>query len=150
MLKLGSDSFTTGRSKFFDHSVGAAEPTAKIFIKVRLDDVDETLMAQLDTGAAWSVLDPDTAEALGISGRSAEPAILRTHAGNFQGHLVQVPVTLLADEGESLEVQGTFFISPDSPPGRIFLGYTGLLDSIRIALDSPANLFYFGESDGRP
>jgi hypothetical protein len=26
-----------------------------------------------------------------------------------------------------------------------FLGYVGLLDRLRIALDSPANLFYFGE-----
>jgi len=29
--------------------------------------------------------------------------------------------------------------------GETFLGYTGLLDKLRIALDSPANQFYFGQ-----
>jgi len=53
-------------------------------------------------------------------------------------------MSLVADEGRSLEVDATFFIS-QSWRGGTFLGYTGLLDRLRIALDSPANLFYFGK-----
>lgn len=55
----------------------------------------------------------------------------------------RLPVTLVADDGESLEVEAPFFVSPDWRGGT-FLGYTGLLDRLRIALDSPANFFYFG------
>ncbi len=61
------------------------------------------MIAQLDTGAAWSVLEPKVANLL-----------------------------------------GTFFICSDWPDGRTFLGYSGLLDSIRFALDPQANHFYFG------
>ena len=34
---------------------------------------------------------------------------------------------------------GTIFVSPDWPEGLSFLGYTGLLDSIRFAFDPPKN-----------
>lgn len=43
-----------------------------------------------------------------------------------------------------LTTVGTFFVSQDWPSGLTFLGYSGLLDSIRFALDPQANHFYFG------
>jgi hypothetical protein len=42
--------------------------------------------------------------------------------------------------------EGTFFVSADWHGGT-FLGYSGLLDRLRIGLDCPRNLFYFGESE---
>ena len=69
---------------------------------------------------------------------------LSTRLGVLQGQLIRLPVTLVADEGESLDLEAQFFVSPEWRGGT-FLGYTGFLDRIRIALDSPANLFYFGE-----
>jgi hypothetical protein len=67
-----------------------------------------------------------------------------TPFGTIQGHLVRVPLILPADEGEDLALTGTFLISEDWPSGLTFLGYSGLLDSIRFALDPQANNFYFG------
>jgi len=64
--------------------------------------------------------------------------------GHLDGQLIRLPVTLIADEGESLDLEATFFVS-EQWRGGTFLGYTGLLDRLRIALDSPANLFYFGK-----
>ena len=61
----------------------------------------------------------------------------------MEGHLVRIPIRFLADEGESYNTEGTFFISPDWP-GCTFLGYSGLLDSLRFAFDPQANHFYFG------
>ena len=69
---------------------------------------------------------------------------MRTAAGMLQGRLERVPLILVADEGTSLTLQATFFVSRHWHGGT-FLGYTGLLDKLRIALDSPANQFYFGE-----
>ena len=147
MLKLGAELFTCGRSRFSDSIPGSFDPTAKVFIKVKLSGLARTLLAQLDTGAAWSVLQSDVAEELGLlDARGAERKKLLTPLGTREGHLIRLPFTLVADEGDSLETEGTFFICSDWPLDLTFLGYSGLLDSIRFALDPQANDFYFGAS----
>ncbi|HZF11389.1 MAG TPA: hypothetical protein VFE33_21575 [Thermoanaerobaculia bacterium] len=150
MLTLHGHDFCCSRSRFEDQDRRASEPTAKIFVAIRLPGVSTLLWAQLDTGSAWSVLDPETAEAAGISAEDGIAQVLLTRLGPIEGRLVKVPITLTADEGESLDLEGTFFIAPAWPPGKSFLGYSGLLDSIRFALDPAANHFYFGASEGRP
>jgi hypothetical protein len=50
---------------------------------------------------------------------------------------------LLADTGEPLDVPATVFVTPDWP-GPNFLGYQGLLQRIRFAVDPESNRFYFG------
>ena len=54
------------------------------------------------------------------------------------------PVRLVADEGEDLDIEATMFLSPDWPGGN-FIGYEGLLERIRFAVDPETNLFYFGQ-----
>jgi hypothetical protein len=102
------------------------------------------LFAQVDTGAAWSILSPDLAVAAGIDPSAGQPALLSTRFGLLRGYILRVPFSLIADEGDSLATSGAFFVSPDWPPHQIFLGYSGLLDSIRFALDPQVNDFYFG------
>lgn len=143
MLLRGRDLFTTGRSRFADHSPAAKDPTAKIYVRVAFEQGSEVLV-QVDTGAAWSVLAPDVARALGVSARGGHPARMRTPFGVMDGYLVRVPLTLWADEGENLRLDGTFFVSESWPDGMSFLGYSGLLDSLRFAVDPQANDFYFG------
>jgi hypothetical protein len=145
MLKLGGQDFTLGRCSFRDFLDGVPEMTAKVYVKICLEGrLESSLYAQVDTGAAWSVLDPVVAKTLGLLGREGELTQLHTRLGLMEGNLVRLPVTFLPDQGDPLETYGTFFISPDWPPGRTFLGYSGLLDSIRFALDPQANHFYFG------
>jgi hypothetical protein len=140
------DGFVRGRANFSDHLPGRNEPTAKIYIKVRFADFEDVFLAQLDTGAAWSILTPKLARMLGVTGWGAERIILSTRFGTLEGHLVRIPITIVAAEGESLDTDGMFFVSPDWPIDQTFLGYSGLLDSIRFALDPQANHFYFGAS----
>ncbi|HEX3551794.1 MAG TPA: hypothetical protein VIA62_01020 [Thermoanaerobaculia bacterium] len=101
-------------------------------------------MAQLDTGAAWSVLDPIIARSLGLLQAGGLVTRLETRFGTMEGRLIRIPIRFVAEEGTSLNTTGTFFISPDWPSGRTFLGYSGLLDGMRFALDPQANHFYFG------
>jgi hypothetical protein len=54
-----------------------------------------------------------------------------------------VAITIPADEGKSLDVEATAFVSPDWPWPN-FIGYQGLLQRIRFAVDPETNLFYFG------
>lgn len=142
MLRLGSDRFSSGRSKFADHAPGRPDPTAKIYVRVRFGE--HVALAQLDTGAAWSVMAPDLAQLLEVSTHGADPARMVTSLGLKEGHLVKLPLIIPAEEGEELSLTGTFFVSEDWPEGMTFLGYLGLLDSIRFALDPQANDFYFG------
>ncbi|MEA2601488.1 MAG: hypothetical protein QOF89_2480 [Acidobacteriota bacterium] len=101
-------------------------------------------MAQVDTGAAYSTLEPEIAEALGLFDWQGHSTRISTRLGTVGGQLLRIPLALIADEGRSLDLEATFFVSRDWT-GVTFLGYVGLLDRLRIALDSPANLFYFGE-----
>ncbi len=143
MLRLGQTGFTCGRSRYADLLKDAPEPTAKIFVKISLDG-DSTSWAQIDTGAAWSVLDPLIAKRLGYLDLDGERIELDTRLGRKTGVLARLQVRFLADEGEHFATEATFFISPDWPPGRTFLGYSGLLDGMRFAIDSQVNHFYFG------
>lgn len=137
-------SFSSGRSKFLDRHPAFVEPTAKVFVKVVFVGLDTTWLAQLDTGAAYSVLESGAANKLGLFDTDGDPVRLSTRSGDLWGQIVRVPLKLVADEGESLDLEAAFFVSKDWH-GATFLGYTGLLDKLRIALDSPANQFYFGE-----
>lgn len=145
MLKLNGQDFTTGSAKFLDDDLEDREPSPKIFVRVRFPSLErKPALAQLDTGAAWSVLQRDIAEELGLFGGVGELARLQTAAGIMRGRLERVPLVLIADEGDSLNLQATFFVSLQWHGGT-FLGYSGLLDRLRIGLDCPRNLFYFGE-----
>jgi hypothetical protein len=144
VLRFHRGPFATGRSKFLDRASWHREQTAKIYVEILIDGLIETVYAQVDTGAAWSILSPDLARVAGIRVEEGDPAILSTRFGLQRGHIIRIPFSLVADEGESLDTEGTFFISPDWPPRQVFLGYSGLLDSIRFALDPQVNDFYFG------
>jgi hypothetical protein len=143
-LRLGEADFTQGRSTFRDHLEGLREPSAKVYVPVQVGNFTPIVLAQLDTGAAWSVLDPVVARSLGLLQAGGLLTRLETHFGTQEGRLVRVPIRFVADHGTALNTEATFFISPDWPPGRTFLGYSGLLDAMRFAIDPQANHFYFG------
>jgi predicted aspartyl protease len=136
--------FANGRAQYFDHAPDAvAEGTAKIFVRIEAPGLDAALHAQLDTGAAWSVLNAEIAEALGLLPGSGEEIKLTTRLGPFNGRLEEATLTILAEEGQSLEVNARVFVSADWNH-QTFLGYMGLLERIRFGLDPQANQFYFG------
>jgi hypothetical protein len=146
MLKLNGADFTIGRTRFFDGPPGGGEPTPKIYVKFLPPGFDEPLFAQLDTGAAWSILACEVAEELGLLNGSGEPRDLSTREGVKKGYLVGVPLIIPADEGqgESLDIEATFFVCADWPQGNSFIGYSGFIEFIRIALDPQEHYFYFG------
>jgi hypothetical protein len=105
-----------------------------------------SVFALLDTAADWCVLPPEVATALGFD-LEPDPALppYSTRHGLLFGRQERFPLTLLPAEGDPLEVETTWFISPDWP-GPIVLGWKGCLERLRIALDpTPGHeWFYFG------
>ncbi|HEX5716035.1 MAG TPA: hypothetical protein VF179_07745, partial [Thermoanaerobaculia bacterium] len=103
-------------------------------MRVKFAGLSGVWTAQVDTGAAYSILEVDVSAALGLFDLKGSWTRVTTRFGVLGGQLIHLPVTLVADEGESLDLDAPFFVSPEWRGGT-FLGYTGLLDRIRIALD---------------
>ena len=142
---LEGNSFATGCATFADTDLTETSP--KIYVRIQPANMPAPVLAQLDTGAAWSVLNAEIARRIGALDAQGEPLTLSTQTGKVRGKLVRAPVSLVADAGESIELDATLFVSPDWRHGT-FLGYSGLLEWIRFAIDPYRNLFYFGYNDG--
>ena len=134
--------FATGMSSYLDEAPGHPAATAGIHVRVEFEGVP--VFALLDTGASWSVLTAELAKELGLLERDGERLTLSSRVGRIEGKLVSARIALLADDGESVELDSTVFVSEDWPSGN-FIGYSGLLEKIRFAIDPGDNLFVFGE-----
>jgi hypothetical protein len=111
---------------------------------VTVDSVDGPVLSVVDTGAPWCIFEPIVATVLARTFVPLQSRLsLSTRLGLIQGALFRVAITIPADEGKSLDVEATAFVSPDWP-GPNFIGYQGLLQRIRFAVDPETNLFYFG------
>jgi hypothetical protein len=144
VLTLQGLPFTVGRASF-DDALPNVRGSAKVIVKIQLGGLDVPLRAQLDTAAEWSVVATEVAADLGLLAAAGEPKKYQTRLGTFDGKLVKHTIILPADEGDSLAVDATVWVSQEWP-GSNFLGYRGLLESVRFALDPQQNDFYFGPS----
>jgi hypothetical protein len=100
----------------------------------------------VDTGAPWCIFEPRLGKFIRESfDQVSEEISLSTRLGTFRGDLYRVPLFFEALEGEPLEIEATVFVSPNWP-GESFLGYEGLLQRIRFAVDPEESLFYFGRT----
>ena len=140
--------FASGASAFADTAPGT-QYEARVFVPVRVDGLDGDITAMLDTAAPWCVVAGALASLLTNQGSILVPRlVLSTRLGDFSGALSRVSMTLLADEGDSLSVEATVFLCRDWP-GPNVIGYNGLMERIRFALDPSLNTlilapFYFG------
>ncbi|MCS6327141.1 MAG: hypothetical protein H8K06_08665 [Nitrospira sp.] len=130
-------------ASFFDQSESLQGPTSKIWVRIEPDSLGQAVLAQVDTGAAWSILDADIAEALDLFDDQGEIVPISTRAGSFKFRLKNIPVQILAQQGDSLLVNAIVAVERGWRYGN-FLGYTGFLERVKFAVDPASNLFYFG------
>ncbi len=112
-------------------------PTGRMPLSVhcRFGSGSELELALLDTGAAWTVLAAPLANLLEAQlGEPLETLHLSTRLGTFTGTLHRLPICLVAEQGENLDVEGTCLVMPDWP-GPSVLGIGGCIDRIRMALE---------------
>jgi hypothetical protein len=134
--------FASGASRYLDRDPGTIDVAgARVHVRVAIEGIQ--VMALLDTGAAWSVVRPELAQELGLLDRDGAEMTLSSRLGTHSGRLVRVNTELLADHGESIELESTMFVSAEWPGGN-FLGYGGLLERVRFAIDPELNQFWFG------
>lgn len=151
LLRFDDDSpFAQGACPYLHRPV-ADEETNRILLTVKIDGLDT--QAVVDTGAVWLVCAPGIAEVLELdpeAGMECLPVSIR--GARFRGTLHRLRLTLLAEEGESLELEGTAFV-PEPDPGQdwpwpSFLGFHGCLERIRFAVNPTTEMFYFGPANG--
>lgn len=119
----------------------------KIYVQVAVGTPNSSMLAMVDTGAAYSVLDADVAEELdAFDDAGAPPVELSTRHGLLRGRLVRRETWIVAQEGPTLGFEATFWVSRDWTFGLV-LGYSGLLERIRFAVDPIARRFHFGSLD---
>jgi hypothetical protein len=117
---------------------------ARIVIPVTPESVERPVLAVVDTGAPWCIFEPIVAKVLARNFLPLQRQVsLSTRLGVIRGALYRVAITIEADEGDSLNLESTVFLSPEWR-GPNFIGYQGLLQRIRFAVDPETNLFYFG------
>lgn len=141
ILPREPDPFVSGAVRFTDID---ANDNTRIVIPVRFGD-GELIDAIVDTGAPYSILAPDHADALNIdtlAEDSYETTIL-TRLGKVQGNICRVPVELVAGEGVSSGVDEASVFIPsndwvDWPSDLNFIGLQNFLFRIRFAVDPPS------------
>lgn len=131
-----------GKSSYSaDHSEGPHR--LLVAVPRRIGGQPDSILALLDTGSQWCVLPSSLAEALGYDSLEGDVVRLHTRYGTLSGQLDRLLVRFHADQGEGLDLEATWFISPDWP-GPAVVGWKGCLERFRFALDPEENTFYFG------
>lgn len=144
LVTTAGESFATGVSAYLDAHPEIRDPLPRVYVEIYLEGMNESFMALLDTGGHYCILQPDIVKKLqgGLIDRLTS-AELHTARGKIHGDLYSHRVTLLAQRGDSLEIEAAVFVSPDWQ-GPNLIGYVGVLDRIRFAVDPGGNRFYFG------
>ena len=147
MLTLEGEPFSVGRARYFDAPLSSPVRSSRIYVKIEIEGDDDPVvpLALLDTGAQWSVLEREIAESVGLTSADGQPMTLEHKNGKSHGKLVKANVRLLADEGQDLVVEATVFVPDENHDvGGTFLGYTALLEQVKLGLDPQNNQIYFG------
>ena len=87
------------------------------------------LLAKLDTGAAHCIFERKYAEILGVDVDSGRLQHFRTVAGSFAAYQHELTIQTLG-----IEFSAVVFFAQDSTFNRNFLGRSGWLDRLRVAI----------------
>src|SRR2546425_8452063 len=111
MLQLPDGTpFAVGHARFADR-LPEGEETAKVYVKIQPQALGDLIVAQVDTGAAWSIFHVEVADAMNLLDGEGEAVPLRTRFGRLTGRLERLQIIIVADEGTSLNVDATVWVS---------------------------------------
>jgi hypothetical protein len=115
----------------FDASYRYADTIDGIEVPIALSNGKKSieLFGKLDTGAANCIFERKYAEILGLDVESARLQRFRTMVGSFGAYEHEVTIQSLG-----IEFSAVVFFAQDATFNRNFLGRSGWLDRLRIAL----------------
>ncbi len=135
--------FAHSRAEYLDEMGGRSEN--KIYVAVKFDSLPRTF-AILDTGSPWCILSKEQVEVLNRDyiNESLETKRLLIRGERTDGNLIRLPITICAEEGDDITIEGTVFVPKDEREIPTFVGLDGFLNRIKFAIDPESNYFYFG------
>ena len=139
--------FTTGVCSYRDWLSQEQIGTPRIVINIWIEE--SQTQAVVDTGGVYLVCDPGISHLLNLnSSTGLGTTTLKIRGSNYRGSLQRITIKMLAEEGESLDLEVTAFI-PRLAHGEewqlpSFLGLQGCIEFLRFAVDPVANTFHFG------
>jgi hypothetical protein len=144
MLTLNGVPFTTGRATYRDFNREHVSSKTAIYVQVVLPiHTGISVYAVVDTGTPYCIFETEILEALGFSFNNGESITLNTAYGSFRGTIQRLTIRLVAEQGDSLDVDSSVFVTGEWWYGN-FVGYSGFLERFRFAVDAATNSFYFG------
>lgn len=143
--------FSQGASVFSYRPATEQDTTPRIIVSVQIEDV--CTESAVDTGGVYLVCDPEIADLLELDLRDGLDATkLLIRGVEVRGALHRVSLTLLAQQGQSLELEVTAFIPclQSDEPWYLppVMGLVGCLERLRFAVDPTTDMFYFGSISG--
>lgn len=97
--------------------------------ELQVGDQKVEMIARLDTGAACCIFERRYAEELGLDVESGRPQRFRTMAGSFVAYEHAVTIHTLG-----IEFSSVVFFAQDPAFNRNFVGRSGWLDRVRLAI----------------
>ncbi len=140
-------SFATGKATYYDTDLSNLNRQNAIYPQIILPlGTGISVYALVNTGAPYCIFDNEITQMLGLDFSAGEPIELSTRVGKISGTIQRLPITLAAEEGNSLEIDASVFVSEQWYYGH-FLGYSGFLERFRFVVDPATNSLFFGPSD---
>ncbi len=120
-------------------------PESRIYVSVQFDTLPKTF-AVLDTGAPWCILNEEQAKELNpnYKDEAIDTKSLNIRGEKTEGVLIRLPVTICAEQGVDIIIEGTVFVPQDERDLPNFIGLDGFLSRIKFAINPQSNIFYFG------
>src|SRR5574341_1437808 len=135
MLTLNATPFTTGQATYRDFDPEDSSRKQGFYVQVAFpDSPGRSWYALVDTGTPYCIFNTEIMETMGLPFDEGEKILLRTAYGPFEGTVQRVTIRLVAEQGESLDIDASVFAAEYWHLGN-FLGYTGFLERFRFALD---------------
>lgn len=135
--------FASSKTSYLDKVGDRSEN--RIYIAVQFDTLPMD-WAIVDTGAPWCILNEEQMKVLNPSyqNEALDTKSLTIRGEIINGVLIRLPITLRAEQGADITIEGTVFVPQDDRDLPNFVGLDGLLSRIKFAVDPQANHFYFG------
>jgi hypothetical protein len=138
----------TGCVRFYaDHQAGPHRLV--VAVECVVGSLDFLTYALLDSAGDWCVMSRDLAVVLGFDLTPTPGAApLHSRFGVTFGRMERETVRFVADEGDDLEVDASWFVSADWD-GPTVIGWKGCLERMCFACDprQDRNTFYFADAE---
>lgn len=135
--------FACSRTSYTDQ-IGE-HPESRIYVLVQFDTLPKTF-AVLDTGTPWCILNEEQAKELNpnYKDEAIDTKCVNIRGEKTEGVLIRLPVTICAEQGVDIIIEGTVFVPQDERDLPNFIGLDGFLSRIKFAINPQSNVFYFG------